>query len=511
VEANENGIIRLEGITKTFPGVVANSDINITIQSGEVHAIVGENGAGKSTLMKILAGLYQPDSGHIYVRGKKQIISSPRAAINLGIGMVHQHFMLIPRFTVLENIILGAEASKSGMINFSEARKNVKELCARYNFRLDLDVPLEELSVGQRQRVEIIKVLYRGADILVLDEPTAVLAPQEVNDLFENLKKLKEQGKTVIFISHKLDEVLNIADRITVLRKGKVVGTIGRTGVTKSRLAEMMVGRPVLFKLKRPDAVPGDILLETKDLTVVSGDNREILKNISIKIRGGEIYGIAGIEGNGQKELAEAFIGLQSIASGSVYIAGKRINGLDAGAIRKIGVAYISEDRHQQGLVLPMKVWENCILGSHRDKRFSSGFRLLINNILSFTREKVKEFNISLGSIFSPVKNLSGGNQQKVILARELSYEPMVIIAAQPNRGLDIGSAEFVNNLLLKARGEGRAVLLISADLEEILTLADRIGIIYNGRIVKEFIPDEVTPEEIGYYMLGGKGKAEVV
>jgi simple sugar transport system ATP-binding protein len=500
----------LKGITKRFPGIVANDRIDLEVEKGEIHAIVGENGAGKSTLMKILAGIYQPDEGEIYIFGKREKINSPGRAIELKIGMVHQHFMLVDRFTVLENIILGAEKSSGIALDEKRCRKAVEELLALYNFSLNLDARVEEISVGQAQRVEILKVLYRGADILVLDEPTAVLAPQEVRELFNNLRRLKSEGKTIIFISHKLEEVLEIADRITVLRRGKVEGTAIPSQVTKEDLARMMVGKPVMMRFDKEPLDVGEVLLSIEDLVVKESSGRPLVNGVSLKIRGGEIYGIAGIEGNGQKELAEAIIGLRTASAGRIRICGRDIADLSIKEIRDLGVAFIPEDRHRQGLVLPMKVWENMMLGYHTKKDFLKGRSLNLKAIRGFTKNKVEEYGVRLSSIEQPIEGLSGGNQQKVILGRELSRGPKVIVASQPTRGLDVGAAEFVHKELLKMRKKGSAILFISADLEEVLSISDRVGVIYNGKITAEFRPEEVTPEDIGVYMLGGeKGAGE--
>ncbi|HHW01996.1 MAG TPA: ABC transporter ATP-binding protein [Thermoanaerobacterales bacterium] len=499
--------VEVKNITKRFPGVTANDRINLEIKRGEIHAIVGENGAGKSTLMKILSGLYQPDEGEIYIFGKKAVISSPVKAIEMKIGMVHQHFMLIPRFTVLENIILGSEIRAGISIDNKKAKKIVEDLCSMYNFSINLDSRVENISIGQAQRVEILKVLFRGADILVLDEPTAVLAPQEVKELFLNLRRLKQEGKTIVFISHKLDEVLDIADRITVLRRGRVVGSAVPGEITKEQLARMMVGKPVLIDLKKRETDPGEVLLSVKNLRVKDPGGKSVLNGISFEVKGGEIFGIAGIEGNGQKELAEAIIGLVNIDSGSIKIRNIDIKGLSVNQIRKMKVAYIPEDRHKNGLVLPMKVWENEIMGFQRDDKFYKKPLLKLKSAQDFTRSKIREYSISVSSINQAVEDLSGGNQQKVILARELSENPDVIIASQPTRGLDIGATEFVHEQLLKKRDEGKAILLISADLEEVLALSDRVGVMYNGSIIAEFKPGEITLEDVGIYMLGGPEK----
>ncbi len=497
-------IVKLEGITKRFPGVVANDRVDLTVNAGEIHAIVGENGAGKSTLMKILYGLYRPDAGSIYLRGTKQSIDGPGRAVALGIGMVHQHFMLIPAFTVTENIILGHEPNRA-ILNLKQVGTHIGELCRRYGFTLDPGACVATLSVGEQQRVEILKVLYRGADVLILDEPTAVLVPQEVAELFNNLRALKAAGKTIIFISHKLDEVLEIADRVSVLRQGRMVGTVEAARTDKRALAEMMVGRPVLFNLAKTDVAPGDVLLDVEGLTVPGRGARPVVNAASFKVRAGEVYGIAGVEGNGQTELIEAIMGLRKPSGGTVRLQGQPVTGLTPGELRRHGLAFIPEDRHKRGLVLPMTIWENLILGFHRDPGFSRPSGLNLNSIMSHANEMKKRFDIRLSRLDNPVLALSGGNQQKVILAREFSHDPKVIIASQPSRGLDIGATEFVHQQILEAQGAGKAVLLVSADLEEVMSLANRIGVVYNGEIVAELAADQVTPQELGLYMTGSK------
>ncbi|MFZ5769310.1 MAG: ABC transporter ATP-binding protein [Bacillota bacterium] len=499
-------MIELRDLTKRFPGVVANDHISLGIDKGEIHALVGENGAGKSTLMKILAGLYQPDAGEIRLGGKRVVIDSPRRAIELGIGMVHQHFMLIPRFTVLENIVLGSEPARAGVLRGRDAHRVVEDLCRRYEFVLDVAARVGELSVGQQQRVEILKVLYRGAEILILDEPTAVLAPQEVRELFVNLRNLRDQGKTIIFISHKLDEVLEIASRISVLRRGVLVDTVPREKATKDDLARMMVGRPVLFELARGPYRPGEDCLLVEDLTVPGRGGRPAVRGLSLRVKAGEIYGIAGIEGNGQSELVEALTGLRKPSGGRMLVRGHPIGDRTVRQIRELGMAHIPEDRHRRGLILTMTVWENGVLGLHRSRRFSLPYRLDLRSARTHARTLVNGFDIRVPALDIPVRNLSGGNQQKLILARELTREPSLIVASQPTRGLDIAATEFVRQQLLLARDHGRAVLLVSADLEEVLSLSDRVGVMYNGELVAEFRPGEVTPEQIGHYMLGGKG-----
>jgi len=496
-------LIELRGITKRFPGVLANDHVDLTIRRGEIHAVVGENGAGKSTLMRILYGLYQPDQGEIIVDGQRVVLDSPRKALGLGIGMVHQHFMLIPRFTVTENVILGSEPTGPwGRLRTQQAQAQVAALCAQYGFALDPAELVARLSVGEQQRVEIIKVLYRGVEILILDEPTAVLAPQEVDELFGNLRRLREQGKTILFISHRLNEVLAIADRITVLRHGRVAGTVPARGTSKAQLAEMMVGRPVLLELPHPDVKPGEVRLEADGLSSSAGAGRTV-RAVSLTVRGGEIYGIAGVEGNGQTELVEALVGLRPITGGTLRIDGRDITHSSTREIRLMGVAHIPEDRQRRGLVLPMAVWENLILGQHSRKEFVHDGLLNRPAIDRFANRRVREFDIRTPGIETPALALSGGNQQKVVLAREFSFAPKVLIAAQPTRGLDIGATEFVERELLEAKSQGMAVLLFSASLDEVLSLSDRIGVMYRGELVAEFRRGEVSPADLGLYMTG--------
>ncbi len=495
--------IELHGITKRFPGVLANDRISLEVASGEIHALVGENGAGKSTLMKVLYGLYQPDAGTIAVGGRQVILDSPRRAIALGIGMVHQHFKLIPRFTVAENVILGSEPVHGARLDMHQAREQIRVLCAQYGFVLDPDAEVGTLSVGEQQRVEIVKVLYRGAQILILDEPTAVLTPQEVDDLFVNLRRLRAEGKTIVFISHILEEVLAIADRITVLRRGQVIGTLPAAGATKAQIAEMMVGRPVLMDLFIPLVSRGPVRLDVDRAVVAGARGRPAVRGVSFAVHSGEIYGIAGVEGNGQSELVEALVGLRPLTSGRLVIMGRDVTHGGPRAIRLLGVGHIPEDRHLRGLVLPMEVRENLILGHHVRPEFGGDALLNGRAIDAFAGDQVAEFDIRTPSIRTPALALSGGNQQKVIVAREFAFDPSVLIAAQPTRGLDIGATEFVRRQILDARSAGLAVVLVSAMLEEILSLADRIGVICAGQIVAEFARGAASPKEIGLYMTG--------
>ena len=490
-------LIVLERITKRFPGVVANDEVDLELRAGEVHALIGENGAGKSTLMRVLYGMYPADGGRIFVRGEEARIGSPRDAIALGIGMVHQHFVLVDPFTVTENIILGEEGG--ALLDVDAARQRVAELAESYAFRVDPRAVVEDLSVGEEQRVEILKALYRGAEILILDEPTAVLTPNETKDLFGNLRKLREAGRTIVFISHKLDEVLEIADRITVLRRGRVVGETRPAETSKAKLAEMMVGRPVLFRLEKPQVEIGEPVLRVDGLT---GEGK--LNGIDLEVRAGEILGVAGVEGNGQRELAETIFGLRRPSSGTIQLEGSSITGRSVGDIRNAGVGYIPEDRHEQGLVLNMTLWENAVLGRQDDEEFSSGLGVLfIKKVKALAVRLVQLFDIRTRSVDVNASTLSGGNQQKLILARELETDPKLMIAAQPTRGLDVGAIEFVWTQILDQKAAGRAILLISAELDEIYALSDRIVTLYEGRITGEFAPD-AAPEEIGVGMLGG-------
>ncbi len=492
-------LVVLEGITKRFPGVVANDRVDLTLEAGEIHALIGENGAGKSTLMRVLYGLYPPDDGRILVEGEPVRIASPRDAIARGIGMVHQHFVLVDRFTVAENVVLGAEGGV--LVDLEAAGRRIRELAESYGFRVDPDARVEDLSVGEEQRVEIVKALYRGVDLLILDEPTAVLTPAETQELFANLRRLKGDGKAVVFISHKLDEVLAIADRITVLRRGAVVGQTTPAEATKERLAEMMVGRPVLFRLEKPAVSIGEPVLRVEELRVGTK-----VHGVDLEVRAGEILGIAGVEGNGQRELTEALIGLRAPAAGRILVDGEDVAGRRVADIRARGVAYVPEDRHERGLVLDMTLWENAVLGKQERREYTRGLgRLLIKPIKELAARLVRRFDVRARGIGVEAATLSGGNQQKLILARELEGAPRLLIASQPTRGLDVGAIEFVWRTILEQKAAGRAVLLVSAELDEIYALSDRIVTMYEGRITGEYAPD-APAEEVGVGMLGGTG-----
>jgi general nucleoside transport system ATP-binding protein len=487
-------LVALEGITKRFPGVVANDDVSLELRTGEVHALIGENGAGKSTLMRILYGMYPADAGRFLIRGEEVKIHSPRDAIARGIGMVHQHFVLVDPFTVAENVVLGDEGG--AVLDQDGAERKVKELADAYGFQIDPHATVEDLSVGEEQRVEILKALYRGVDILILDEPTAVLTPAETRDLFGNLRRLRADGKSIVFISHKLDEVLEIADRITVLRRGEVVGETTPAQTSKAQLAEMMVGRPVLFRLDKPQGEIGEAVLRLEDL------HGGRLHGLSLEVRAGEIVGVAGVEGNGQRDLADAIMGLRPLEGGHVVLEGRDLASLSTAEIRNAGVGFVPEDRHEQGLVLGMTLWENSLLGRQDDAPFVKRGILSLRTIKELARKLVKLFDVRARSIDVTAGALSGGNQQKLILARELETDPKLLLAAQPTRGLDVGAIEFVWRQILEQKAEGRGVLLISAELDEIYALSDRILTLYEGRITGEYSPD-APADEVGRGMLG--------
>jgi simple sugar transport system ATP-binding protein len=507
----EAPLLELRGITKRFPGVLANDNVNFDLRSGEVHALLGENGAGKSTLMNILYGLYTPDDGEILLRGKPIELGSTRAAIEHGIGMVHQHFMLIPVMTVAENIVLATEPRRAGvLLDYDAARKRVRELSERYGLLVDPDARVDRISVGQQQRVEILKALYRGAEILILDEPTAVLTPQEAKELFEILSSLKSQGKSIIFISHKLNEVLEVADRITTLRRGVVVDTIPAAGATEESLARMMVGREVLLRVEKKPGHPGEPLLQVDDLTVIDDRGLEMVKGVSFAVRGGEILGLAGVDANGQSELIDAIAGLRHVKSGRIVVDGHDLTHAKAKEALDAGIGHIPEDRHLRGLVLPFTLTENLALHAYRKPPNSKRGFLNLSAMTARARRLLTEFDVRGGTPTTPAAALSGGNQQKVVLAREIDGDPKVLIAAQPTRGLDVGAIEFVHGRLLEQRDAGRAIFLVSLELEEILSLSDRILVIYEGRIVGEF-PPTATEEELGFAMTGGGRGEEAV
>jgi ABC-type uncharacterized transport system ATPase subunit len=498
-------LLKMEGISKVFPGVRANDRVSFDLQAGEIHALVGENGAGKTTLMKILYGLQRPDSGTIYLRGEAASIRNPRDAIARGIGMVHQHFMLVPPFSVLDNIVLGEEQHTLGVLNMEHPARRIEEIMNRNGLPVGLSLHVEDLPVGLQQRVEILKVLYRGAEILVFDEPTAVLTPQEVEELFKTFRAMTQQGKGIVFISHKLDEVLEIADRITVIRRGQVVRTLARTEATKPLIAELMVGKPVLLKVEKRPSTPGREILRVRELRRRSERGNMALDGISLAVHAGEIYGIAGVEGNGQSELVQAVTEPVRLEGGEILLEGANILDWDVRTRRDAGIGHIPEDRQRYGLLLPFSLADNLVLGAHHRAPFvRGGQRIDSRRIREYAREAIRAFDIRTPSEMTPALALSGGNQQKAIVAREMRFEPKLLVASQPTRGVDIGATEFIYSQLLKAREEGKAVLLVSADLDEILSLSDRVGVIFKGRIIREFESAEATREVVGLFMTGG-------
>jgi simple sugar transport system ATP-binding protein len=495
----------MRGITKAWPGVIANNGVDLTVRAGEIHALVGENGAGKSTLMNILYGLIHPDAGEILINGTPARISGARDAIAHGIGMVHQHFMLIPVFSVGENVMLGREPVTGGAFyDHARARKEIEALTQRYGLALDPDARTGDLPVGLQQRVEIVKVLYRGANILILDEPTGVLTPQESVELFGVLRDLVKAGKTIIFISHKLREVLEISDRITVMRRGKVVGHLVTKETNEQEIATLMVGREVLLRVEKKPAEPGPVTFRVENLTASSDRGVPALRGVSFELRQGEILGIAGVEGNGQSELVEVLAGTRRATGGHVLLGDRDVTAFDARMERESGIAHIPEDRRGTGLVLAYSIADNLVLGRQRAPAFSwHGMVLRISAIKAWAKRLVKEFDIRAGNIDVLARTLSGGNQQKIIVAREMGNRPRVLLAAQPTRGVDIGAIEFIHRRLVAERDEGTAVLLVSAELEEIRSLSDRIAVFYEGRIVS--IEPADTPEErLGLLMTGG-------
>jgi general nucleoside transport system ATP-binding protein len=498
-------VLELVGVTKRFPGVLANDRVDFDLRRGEVHALLGENGAGKSTLMNIVYGLYHPDEGEIRINGSPATIGSPRGAIDHGIGMVHQHFMLIPVMTVAENIVLASEPTRSGvLLDYDAAADRVRELSRAFNFAVDPGQRIENITVGQQQRVEIMKALYRNADILILDEPTAVLTPQEATELFRILRTLTREGMSIIFISHKLNEVLEIADRITVLRRGKKIETVDAADATEQQLATLMVGREVLLRVEKSKADVGEPVLAVEDLVVLDDRGLEAVRGVSFEAKAGEILAIAGVDGNGQSELIDALTGLRRASSGRVVVDEEDVTTQNAKDHLDAGLGHIPEDRQRRGLVLEFSLAENLALHDYDHAPDSRFGWLFPRKLVAHARKLLKEFDVRGGGPQTRASALSGGNQQKVILAREVSRGPRILIAAQPTRGLDVGAIEFVHRRLVEERDAGKAVLLVSLELEEVLSLADRILVIYEGQIVGEYPPD-VSQEELGVAMTGGK------
>jgi len=506
--------LQASGITKRFPGVLANDHVNFDLEKGEIHALLGENGAGKSTLMNILYGLYQPDEGQVSISGNPTRITSPHDAIAQGIGMVHQHFMLVPPLTVTENIMLGQESVTSatkalGGLSVLDRRSvaaRVRELSHQYGLDVDPDAYVRDLTVGSQQRIEIIKALYRSADILILDEPTAVLTPQEADELFVIMRALVKQGKSIVFITHKLREVFAVADRISVMRAGQRVGTVKPAEATRETLAEMMVGRKVFLTIDKAEAHPGDEILRVENLRVMDDRKHMTVDGVSLSVRAGEILGVAGVQGNGQTELTEALTGLRRVAEGRVTILGHDTTHASPRQVVEVGVAHVPEDRHKHGLVLAFPVRDNLVLCSYYRSPFAKGIELDFPVIEQQAEELVNTFDIRTPSIQTSAGSLSGGNQQKVIVARELARPVKLLIASQPTRGLDVGSIEFIHGRIVEARDNGAAVLLISAELDEIMSLSDRIAVMYKGRILDTLDAQAATREQLGLLMAGIKG-----
>ncbi len=504
IDAIDTVVLQAKDISKHFPGVLANDHVNFDLRKGEIHALLGENGAGKTTLMNILYGLYLPDSGEIEVNGKPVQIHSPKDSIALGIGMVHQHFMLIPVFTVAENIMLGDETVNYGvLLDQKSVVRRVRELSQQYGLEVDPNALVQELSVGEQQRVEIVKALYRNAQILILDEPTAVLTPQEADDLFTIMRELTNRGVSIIFITHKLKEVLAISDRITAMRRGQVVGSTTPAETDEHKLAAMMVGREVILTVEKETAKPTEVVLDVSDLTILDDRDVEVVRQLSLQVRCGEILGIAGVQGNGQTELVEALSGLRRRKSGKVVLNGKEIPELNPRLNVKQGFAHIPEDRHKHGLVLAYSIADNEVLCTYYQHPFAHGLQRDFNAVLKNAEQLVQRFDIRTPSPLLPARKLSGGNQQKVIVARELSRPIKLLIANQPTRGLDVGSIEYIHKQIVEMRDQGVAVLLVSAELDEIMSLSDRIAVMFHGQIVATMDAAKASRAELGLLMAG--------
>ncbi|HYO51080.1 MAG TPA: ABC transporter ATP-binding protein [Chloroflexia bacterium] len=502
---NPDYALQARGVTKRFPGVLANDHIDLDLRRGGILALLGENGAGKSTLMNILYGLYKPDEGHVYVKGKEVHFGGPNDAIAAGIGMVHQHFMLVPPLTVTENVMLGGETVTAGVVlDRRAAADRVRKLSAEYGLQVDPDAKIEDLPVGSQQRVEILKAFYRNADILILDEPTAVLTPQEAQDLFTIMRRLTESGKSIVFISHKLKEVLAIADSISVLRHGRMAGTADPRIATEADLASLMVGRSVLLQVDKRPAKPGKPVLEIENLQVKDNRGQFAVDGLDLTVREGEVFGIAGVEGNGQTELVEALTSLRKVSHGKISFDGRDITNANTRSLIDMGVAHVPEDRHKHGLVLTYSIADNMSITTHDEPPFARGPLRNFAFIGDFARKLVKRFDVRTPGIQALARNLSGGNQQKAILARELSRQIRLFIATQPTRGLDVGSIEFIHKQIIAQRDEGVGVLLVSAELDEVLALSDTIGVIYKGKLVATLPREEATREKLGLLMTGG-------
>ena len=504
-------IIEMLNIRKEFPGIVANDDITLQLRRGEIHALLGENGAGKSTLMSVLFGLYQPEAGVIKKNGEVVKINNPNDATALHIGMVHQHFKLVDVFTVLDNIILGAEDTKLGFLQKKQARKKVEELTEKYKLDVDLDAKVEDISVGMQQRTEILKMLYRDNEILIFDEPTAVLTPQEIDELMEIMRGFAKEGKSILFITHKLNEIMAVADRVTVLRKGKYVGTVNTKDTTKQELSNMMVGRPVQLQVQKDEAKPGEVILDVQDLVVPSKIHKNnAVKGVSFQVRSGEIVCIAGIDGNGQTEMIYGLTGLEKASSGSIHLCGHDISKASIRRRSLAGSSHIPEDRHKHGLVLDDTLENNLVLQTFREERFQKMGFIKNDAVRAYANKIIDQYDVRSGQ--GPVtiaRSMSGGNQQKAIIGREIDRENPLIIAVQPTRGLDVGAIEYIHSQLIAQRDSGKAVLLVSLELEEVMNLADRILVMYEGEIVGELDPKATTVQELGLYMAGAKRQSK--
>ncbi|MGG2086762.1 ABC transporter ATP-binding protein [Priestia aryabhattai] len=497
-------VIEMLDIRKEFPGIVANDNITLQVKKGEIHALLGENGAGKSTLMNVLFGLYQPEKGQIRVNGQEVKITDPNVANDLGIGMVHQHFMLVQNFTVTENIILGNEPTRTGKINIKKAARDIQELSNQYGLSVDPYAKIQDISVGMQQRVEILKTLYRGADILIFDEPTAALTPQEITELIQIMKKLIQEGKSIILITHKLKEIMSVCDRCTIIRKGVGVGTVNVKETNPDELAALMVGREVHFKTEKKTATPKEAVLTIKELVVEDSRGVEAVSSLNLSVRAGEIVGIAGVDGNGQTELIEAITGLRKIKSGSITLKNQELSALSTRKITESGVGHIPQDRHKHGLVLDYTIGENIGLQTYYQKPMSKSGILNYKELYKKAKELIAEYDVRTPSEYTQARSLSGGNQQKAIIAREVDRSPELLIAAQPTRGLDVGAIEFIHKKLIEERDKGRAVLLVSLELDEVMNLSDRIAVIYEGEIVDIVDPKKTNEQELGLLMAGG-------
>jgi simple sugar transport system ATP-binding protein len=497
-------ILELRGITKQFPGVLANDHIDLKLEQGEIHALLGENGAGKSTLMNILYGLYQPNEGEILVHGEKIVVHSPSDAISAGIGMVHQHFMLVPVFTVTENVMLGSEETYAGgFLNRRAAAKKIMDVSHKYHLEVNPDSYVRDLPVGVQQRVEIIKLLYREADILIFDEPTAVLTPQEADELFKIMRSLADQGKSIIFITHKLREVLDVADKITVIRRGKVVGATIPAEADQKKLAAMMVGRPVELELEKAPCHPGEVVLQIENLSVADDQDQVTVDNVSFDVRKGEILGVAGVQGNGQTELVEAVTGMRHVVDGKIHLTGENIANAVPRKVTELGTGHIPEDRQRDGLVLSFPIIENMVLCTYYKPPFAQGLIMQWEKAVANAEELIEKFDVRTPNAATAAGSLSGGNQQKVIVARELSRPLNLLVASQPTRGLDVGSIEYIHKQILAKRDSGVGVLLVSTELDEVMQLSDRIAVMYRGKIVAIVPSEEATKEYIGLLMAG--------